>query len=85
MRVLARLLKAYAKHQWRLYVVTLVLIGVEVVLNVYLPQLSRAIVDAVVESTGDLSFVRSYLFSQSLLYLVWGLIRSVVVRRELPV
>ncbi|NLU41089.1 MAG: ABC transporter ATP-binding protein [Firmicutes bacterium] len=83
MRVLARLFKAYAKHQWHLYVVTLFLIGVEVVLNVYLPQLSRAIVDTVVESTSDLSFVRSYLFSQSLLYLVWGLIRSVVVFVEI--
>ena len=83
MRVLARLFKAYMKYQWRFYVTTLLLTVGEVVLNVYLPQLSRAIVDAVVESSSDLSYIRSYLFSQSLLYLVWGLIRSVVVFVEI--
>jgi ATP-binding cassette subfamily B multidrug efflux pump len=83
MGVVIRLLGTYIKRQWHLSAVVTVLTACEAAMSVYLPQLARTIVDTVVESSGNLQFVRSFLVQQSSVYLGLGIIRAFVVFLEI--
>lgn len=83
MGVVTRLLGAYIKRQWHIFTIGILLTACETAITVYLPQLSRTIVDTVVESSGNLQFVGSFLVRKSSVYLGLGIIRALVVFVEI--
>lgn len=83
MGTIARLYQTYIRRKWYLLAVGgVILAAAETAINVYLPQLSKAMVDAVV-GNADLQSVGPALSYMSLLYIAFGLIRAVVVFFEI--
>ncbi|MFY9443936.1 MAG: ABC transporter ATP-binding protein [Bacillota bacterium] len=82
MRVIARVYSDYVRRSWPLFAIAVLLVVCETVMNVYMPQLSKAMVDAAVGTDGVEAASRVLLW-KSLVYTVLGLIRSVVIFFEI--
>ena len=52
MRVIARVYSDYVRRSWPLFAIAVLLVVCETVMNVYMPQLSKAMVDAAVGTDG---------------------------------
>lgn len=82
MGVIMRLYRDYIRRRWPLLAVGVVFAACESVANVYMPQLSKTMVDAVV-GAGSPGAVGGLLLQKSLVYVALGLIRAVVVFFEI--